>query len=467
MQKNISSAMFLPRIDFDQELEYAVLGIILLEPESFGKVFGVLIPECFFLEETQAVFEAITEVYKSGSGIDFLTVARFFYNKSQTSINNIPVGYCLALFAKDVCTSAHLEDWCIMLRELAVKRLAITTTTSGLDRSEDVLDIAEMIKNKMEELITINSRDDWEDGSQVAMKLLQHMEDMVHGKSKMVTTSILEMDRMNGGFRPGQLIILAARPGVGKTAFLGRMAVAAAKDGLKVGVINLEMDSKDVFARMVCFAHDIEFSQLDRNNFFNQSEYEHALKSITENSKLPIYFSDNVRVSIQDIRAKAEMLKRKHGIDILFIDYLQLVVPETNKQGIREQEVAKISIGTKRLARELEIPIVMLAQLNRQADQEEPQLKHLRESGSLEQDSDIVMMLHRVSESEDQTERNSAFLYVRKWRNGAEMKIPLRFEGARMKFMEMSEISFQFKDNPNTSSIANAGRNILDEPQPF
>lgn len=459
--KNVS-ALYQPGVDYDDALEAAALGVFLLEPQSFGKYVGWFKPECFYNAEHSIVYQAIDSLFGDGYPIDLLTVARRIFDQGITKLGHSNVPYFLAKLTLDVTSSAHMETWALMLRELAIQRTALTITNSGIDRSEDALGIAEMVQEKLKALTDIRVADDWEDGSKVAIRLLQHMEDMAKGGGNFITTSIPDLDAVNGGFRAGQMILVGARPGMGKSAFMGRQAVYAAMAGHTVGVISLEMDSKDVFARMVSFHKDIPFYQLDRNDFSSSAEQQAAYQAISDTAALPIHFSDNVAVTIKDIRAKAERLKRRHNIGILFIDYLQLIESDSSKNAIREQEVAKISRGCKKLARELEIPIVVLVQLNRQADNEEPQLKHLRESGSLEQDADAVLMLFRKVDSEDPTIKNDATLFVRKWRNGSELKIAMHFDGARMKFMPMVEKMLE--DNPiaNTNAMRTAGaRNAL------
>lgn len=429
-----------PNVDFDDELEKATLGVFLLEPHSFASVQSALVSECFHNEGHRLVFETIREMFDGGWPIDILMVQRRLYDAKVLTIGDHPTAYFLSTSMDRVTSSAHLEFWCVKLRELAIKRTAIHITNSGIDTSVDVLDIAGDIEAKLKQLTDLRTADDWEEGDKVAMKLLANMESIARGDAPTITTSIKAIDSLNGGLKAGQLILLGARPAVGKSAFMGRMAVEAAKAGKTVGVISLEMDSMDIFARMVAFNSDVPFWRMDKSSFLNADHYTEALNHIASTATLPIYFSDRADVSMRDIRAKAEKLKRKHGLDILFIDYLQLVESDSSKNAMREQEVAKISRGSKSLAKVLGIPIVMLVQLNRQADGELPQLKHLRESGSLEQDADIVLMLYRDTDTEDPMLKNKADLFVRKWRNGTTPHIPLHFNGEHMRFSEESEI---------------------------
>lgn len=156
-------AIYQPLIDYD--LEAAVLGILLMEPAAFGKVYGMLVPECFYNQDHLKVYEAISALYSDGHPIDLLTVQRYFYNRSVTMIGNHPAAFFLASLIRDVVISSHLGTWCLMLRELAVQRTALAITTSGIDRNEDILDVAEMVQQKLKQLTDIRSKDDWEDGS--------------------------------------------------------------------------------------------------------------------------------------------------------------------------------------------------------------------------------------------------------------------------------------------------------------
>jgi replicative DNA helicase len=464
-----------PLIDFDEDLEQAVLGVCLLEPSAFGKVQHILVPECFYHHHLLPIYQAMAKLYDDGWPIDLFTVQRVLLDDKKVKLGDYPTPYLLSKLMENITGSAHLEFWCVKLRELAIRRTAIMVTSSGIDRTSDVLDIAGDIEKKLKQLTDLKSVDDWEDASEVAMKLVARMEATARGEGASITTSLNELDNINGGLRAGQLVLIGARPGVGKSAFMGRMAIHAAKK-TTVGVISLEMDSEDVFARMVAFETATPFWRIDKAEFESAEQYQSALQHIADTAALPIKFSDRAQVNMRDIRAKAEKLKRKHGVGIMFIDYLQLIEAETTKGGMREQEVAKISRGCKLLAKTMEIPIVLMVQLNRQADGEEPQLKHLRESGSLEQDADIVFMLYRDVDTEDPALQDKATLFVRKWRNGSPCRIDLHFNGEHMRFSERSEIDVfkpaqpQQFDNPSAGikpnlSVFNSKQD--DEPLPF
>lgn len=455
-----------PLIDFDDDLEGSVLGVCLLEPHAFGKVQHILIPECFFNPNHQRVFAVIAKLFEDGWPIDLLLVQRGFYDRGETQIGHSPTTYFLTQLMAGVVTSAHLEMWCLKLRELAIRRTAIAITTSGVDRSTDVLDMAGDIESKLKQLMDIRSVDDWEDAATVALRVTAQMEATAKGEGGGITTSLVELDDTNSGLKPGQLILIGARPGVGKSAFMGRMAVKVAKQGKAVGVITLEMDNTDVFKRMVSFDSNTPFWRMDKAEFADAEQHMEALRNIANTATLPIHFSERAQVNMKDIRAKAEKLKRKFNMEILFIDYLQLIEPDGSSKNMREQEVAKISRGCKLLAKTLGVPVVLMVQLNRQADGEEPQLKHLRESGSLEQDADIVFMLYRDIDTEDPVLKNEAKLFIRKWRNGTPFTIKLHFNGEHMRFSEAREIPPVYVERFENPSAGINGRTFKDITQP-
>lgn len=431
--------MFKPFIDFDYEMEAAVLGVFLLEPDSYGRFQHMLIEDCFYKQEHLTIYHAISSLYKEGMSIDILLVCRVIYDKNITALGHSTVPYFLSQLTLGVVNSAHLESWCLVLRELAMKRALARITTSGFNSQDDVIKATMDIEAKLKGLLDIKRVDDWEDASKVALRLTDHMEAIAKGETRGITCGVRQIDEMNGRLKPGQFVIVAARPGVGKSAFMGRMAVAAAQEGHQVGVISLEMDNKDVFARMVAFNSDSAFWKIDRSEFRNAEEHRTALGNISKTAALPLYFSDTPAVSLLDIRSKAEKLRRKNGLKILFVDYLQLIEPEGSNNSNREREVAIISRGCKLLAKQLEIPVVLMAQLNRQAATDEPQLMHLRESGSLEQDADIVFMLHRDLDAQDEAIKRTASVFVRKWRNGSTARIDMHFDPEHMRFREYGE----------------------------
>lgn len=456
---------FRPHIDYDVELEEKVLGVFLMEPHSYALVISILREECFYGNTTKKFYCAIRDLYEKGYGIDYLVVQRHFFDQEITEIDGVKIAYTVMVLQSGVHSSAHLVTWCLALRELAVNRLIYQLKNSGSLKGDAFEEAAEM-ERKIKDIMDVKVTDDWVHVSEVASKLSKHMDEVAKFGIQGVSSSIQKLDDLNGGFRNTNLIVIGARPSVGKSAFMGRIAVGAAKKGKTVGIISLEMDDKDIFARNISADSDVSFWRIDRNAFEQEEEQKtkvyNAMKSL---SKLPLYFSDTAQVGLTDIRAKAERLKTKHGVDLIIIDYLQLIEPENINNRNREQEVSKICRGLKLLAMNMKIPIIILAQLNRQSEEagnKKPQLHHLRESGSIEQDADVVMFLHRdwqsgiLQDSSGNSTEDQADLLVRKWRNGATCDIKLGFDGPVMKFWEMPAQPV-FSQQPPEPQKPNAG----------
>ena len=462
--------MFRNHIDYDQELEEKVIGIFLCEPFAYSTVLSILREECFYNTITLEMYKAVKSKYEEGYGIDYLVVQRYFFDKGITELEGSNIPYLVTQLQIGVFSSAHLVNWCIMLRELAANRLMYQLKNSGSLKG-DVFEEAASIEEKIRDILNVKVSDDWVHISAVSQKLLKHMEEAAERKGIIgISTSIKAIDELNGGFRDTNLIVIGARPSVGKSAFMGRIATHAAFNGKTVGIISLEMEDKDVYARSVSAESDVSFWRIDRNAFDQEEEQRTmVVNTMSKLSKLPIYFSDTAQVGLTDIRAKAERLQIKHGINLLIIDYLQLVEPENINNRNREQEVSKICRGLKILAMNMKIPVVILAQLNRQSEEKgdkKPQLHHLRESGSIEQDADVVMFLHRdwvsgikVDDHGNSTEME-ADLLVRKWRNGAQCEIKLNFDGPKMKFTEAAPVEFFQPAEPQKPNAGFENRRI-------
>lgn len=432
-----------PFIDYDTELEQSVLGLCLLLPKAYSKVYSILTTDCFYKEANKQVYTAIHEVWEHGWPVDLMTVTRWLYDKKIPELEGCETGYYLSLLCSSIVNDAHLLHWCVMLRELAARRKMIQLTTHRFN-GDDVLQGADEIQEALNEALHIRHSEDWQDASVAAVKLMQHIDDIANQDAVGVSTGFPTLDDLNGGFRPGQLVVIGARPSVGKSALMGGMAMGAARQGKRVGIISLEMPVQEIFGRMVSSEAQMPFTILDRYGIQNEEQQTILSNTISTMATLPIYFSDAGQCTIHDIRAKAEQMKQRHGLDILMLDYLQLV-EETDKYRSREQGIAQISRGLKMLAMNLEIPVVALSQLNRASEQradKRPNMADLRESGAIEQDADIVMLLHRdwrvgIYQNEwGNSTRNDADLIICKWRNGQPQDLKLHFEGETMRFSE-------------------------------
>lgn len=438
-------------IHYDTDLEEAVLGACLLEGGAFSRINGFMKPDYFYREANQIVFEMMCDMAQKGEAIDILTVINRIVRSGLQELNAESTPYYVTKLTNAVVSSAHLERHCMILKELYAERTLLKVRYEQTDHSMDLYDRAGNIHKQIQEILSSGTTNDWMDMTQAVVKLFQHQADMASGSKKLVTTGFKALDNKNGGFAPGNMVVIGARPSVGKSALMGKMAIAMAKQNFNVGIISLEMNDTEIAARLSSLDTDIEFWKIYRtiasDQDLHRNFYDRVSRSLVQ---LPIYISDKTKVNINEIRAKALKLQHTRGCDVLMIDYLQLIDTVTsNRNYNREQEVSSMSRGIKLLAMEMGIPVIVLCQLNRQPtsrsyEQRFPKLSDLRESGAIEQDADVVMFIHRDFmsgyESDDQgnsTERN-ADLVIPKWRNGAVCHLELGFDPEKMKFYEKS-----------------------------
>lgn len=430
-------------IDYDIEMEKAVLGVCLLEPRSFSRIHGIVSEDCFYQDKHKAIYNAIEDVWQQGDQIDLLTVTRCLYDKKITTLGTDDTYYYVTSTTFDVVNSSHIVQWCLKLRELAARRLMIQLTSTRF-KADDVLEGADDIQTQIQKALHIRHAADWQDASVTAIELTNHIDEVMSNDVVGVSTGFPSLDDVNGGFRDGQLVVIGARPSVGKSALMGKMAISAANVGKKVGVISLEMPAKDIFGRLVSRETGVPFATIDRHGVTDKQDQHTITQAINGMAALPLYFCDATQVTIHDIRAKAEQLQQRYGLDMLMIDYLQLV-EETDKYRSREQGVAQISRGLKMLAMNLEIPVIALSQLNRESEHranKKPTMADLRESGAIEQDADIVMLLHRdwqagiTQDAFGNSTEHQADLLIYKWRNGSPRDLKLHFQPETMSFSE-------------------------------
>lgn len=432
-------------IHHGQDLEEAILGICMLEKLAMGRTVGIVEAETFYFPVHQKVYGALAEMYANGLPIDLFTVCEFLKGEVDA--------YSLVKMTNAVVRSTHLEYHCHLIKEMWRRRKIIELKQSkneGVDVRSDIRDM----NDELNKILGSEYKREWYDMSEIMYDLMIHQYDMAKGKKSFLTTGFKKLDQSNGGFYNGQMIVIGARPSVGKSALMGQMAIKIAKTGKKVGIISLEMNNNEIAARIGSLETDIEFWKIFRTIALDQELHEKFYNYISKNTiNLPIFLSDKTKVNINEIRAKATKLKASKGCDCLIIDYLQLVDSSgENRNYNREQEVAKMSRGIKMLAQELDIPIVVLCQLNRAITGRSfkdryPKLSDLRESGAIEQDADIVMFIHRdwlagheVDENGASTEF-SADLLVPKWRNGATCHLLLDFDPPKMRFTEKLDFS--------------------------
>lgn len=445
-------------VHYRVDIERAVIGICLLESSAFSRCYGLIETDCFYHDDHKVIFQTLAEMYGQGIPIDSYTVEQKIAEYHGPEMIEGNVTSVLMKCTNDVVSSAHLEYHCFLIREMWRRREIVRIKTSfpedeGFDPGKNIREINEQIAR----ITGGKIKSEWQDMSELIYSLMIHQQEMATGKKSFITTGFRKIDEKNGGFYNGQMIVIGARPSVGKSALMGKMAISMAKQGKKVGIISLEMNNNEIAARLSSLDTDIEFWKIYRtiakDEELHKRFYEKVSRSLVQ---LPIYVSDRTKVNMTDIKAKAMKLKASLGCDVLMLDYLQLIDSEQgNKNYNREQEVSKMSRGIKILAGEMDIPIIVLCQLNRSITNRAykdrfPKLSDLRESGAIEQDADVVMFIHRdfMSGYEVDEQNNStmlqADLLAPKWRNGGPCHLKLGFDPEKMNFYEQTGLPASF-----------------------
>lgn len=442
---------FIKDIHYSQSLEQAILGQCLLEKEAFGRIYHQLTKDCFYFAGHQLVFESMQVMFENSQPIDGFTVVDHIARIKQTpKIHNENTDHFVLSLTNHVVSTAHLEYHAYIVKTLWMER-EITKLTQSPKLEGDTHAKIRDLQDKLQQLQMSNSGNDWYDMTELIVRMYQHQEQMRESGGIGISCGIKDLDDQNGGFHNGNMIVIGARPSVGKSAFIGGVAIHMAKTGKKVGIISLEMSNEEIAARLSALDTNTDFNVLFRGLYADEYQTQRVYEHIGQHtSQLPIFVSDKTNVNMLDIKAKAQKLKSLQGCDCIMIDYLQLINTEEIKGRTRENEISKISRQCKIMAKEMNIPVILLCQLNREVTKREyknrfPKLSDLRESGSIEQDADVVIFLHRddMSGFETDEQGNStagqADLVIRKWRNGMNnFTIPLDFNGRLMKFTRRS-----------------------------
>lgn len=440
-------------IHYNLEFEKAILGICLLEKEAFGRIYSIVDKSCFYHYGHQIIFESIAEMYVNGLPIDVLTVSdHIFRIKGVKEISNQNIGYFVTTMTNSVVSSAHAEYHAAVLKTLWMEREIITLTHGGAKFNGNIRSKISELQQKIHTIQSAASEHEWTDMSALMVELYRHQEEMQLTKGIGIPTGIPTIDRENGGLHDGQMVVIGARPSIGKSAFAGGVAISMAKKGIRVGIVSLEMSNVEIAARLAAIDTNTDFHVLYRGLYRDEKEMHDVYRKIgDQTSSLPIFVTDKTDVNVTEIKAKAQKLRSQSGIDCLMIDYLQLIDTPEGYNRTRENEIANISRGCKIMAKEMNIPVILLCQLNREivkrkGNERYPQLSDLRESGAIEQDADVVMFLHRdymmgmELDENNQTTEFQADLVVRKWRNGkTNFIVPLNFDPPKMKFWERAD----------------------------
>jgi replicative DNA helicase len=440
-----------------KELEEAVLGAIMLEKSAFDTVIEILKPECFYVDANQRIFRAMQGLAIKSLPIDLLTVVEELKFREELDLVGGP--YYVTKLTNAVVSSANIDAHSRIVLQKFIQRELIRISGEILgdayEDSTDVFDMLDEAEGKLFEITNNHLRKNFDTIDAVLVKTIQRIEDMRNRDEDItgVPTGFPSLDKLTYGWQKTDLIILAARPSVGKTAFALNLARSAAvpadpKKAIPIAFFSLEMSSSQLVQRILSAESEIWLEKISRGKLEEHEMKQLYKKGIEALSKAPIFIDDTAALNIFELRAKCRRLKNKHNIGLIIIDYLQLMSGAgENKNGNREQEISKISRDLKGLAKELQVPIIALSQLSREVEKRKegnkiPQLSDLRESGAIEQDADMVMFLYRpeyydITANEfGESNKGETYVKIAKHRNGSLDTIKLRAMLHIQKFVE-------------------------------
>ncbi|MDA9234282.1 replicative DNA helicase [Polaribacter sp.] len=447
------------------ELEEAVLGAMMIDKKGIDDVIDILSPDAFYDSKHQEIYAAIFELFQNSEPIDLLTVSNLL--KKNGKLEFVGGDFFLIRLTQKVASSAHIEFHARIILQKFIQRRLISISSeiieNAYDESTDVFDLLDDAEGKLFEVTQGNLKKSSEDAGSLVKQALKKIQEIGNQEGMSgLATGFTKLDALTSGWQPSDLVIIAARPGMGKTAFVISMAKNMAIDfNHGVAVFSLEMSSVQLITRMISSETGLTSEKLRKGNL-EPHEWEQLNVKVKKLSDAPIFIDDTPSLSIFDLRAKARRLVSQHGVKIIVIDYLQLMTAGGKAGGNREQEISMISRNLKALAKELSVPVIALSQLSRAVEtrggSKRPLLSDLRESGAIEQDADIVSFIFRpeyygMTEWDDDEhtpcEGQGEFI-VAKHRNGGLDNIRLKFTGHLAKFSDLEEgFSSEFQSSMN------------------
>ncbi|MBD3270370.1 replicative DNA helicase [Candidatus Peregrinibacteria bacterium] len=426
------------------EAEKAVLGSLLIDKESIIKVADLLSVDDFYQDVHGIIYAAIKELYDRRSPIDLLTTKTVLEDRKQLEMIG-GVSY-LSQLATEIHTSTHIYNYALIVKQKSTLRKLVKTgdliTGLGYNEEEPLENLLEKAERALFSVSQTSIKEKFVHIKEILNstydKITELHDPETRDKYKGVPTGFADLDNILTGFQPSDLIILAARPAMGKTAFALNIAQNVAKSGKTVGIISLEMSKEQLVERMFSSLLEVDSWKL-KTGKLTEEDFMRIGSVMDELYQMKIFIDDSVGNSISELRSKARRLQMEHGLDFMIVDYLQLMTVSGAGSNVnRVNEISEISRSLKALARELRIPIMALSQLSRAVELRPvkiPQLSDLRESGAIEQDADAVLMMYREEYYEEDTERAGlADIFVRKHRSGPVGRAELAFKKERMKF---------------------------------
>jgi replicative DNA helicase len=447
------------------EVEEAVLGALLLEKDALTSVIDILKPESFYKEAHQKIYLAVLELFDRSEPVDLITVVNQLRSKAELEF--VGGAYYITELTTKVSSAANIEFHARIVSEQSIKRNLITIASKihkdAYEDTTDVFDLLDKTEKDLYEVSESNIRKNYSEMRSLigqALKELAEKKDQADGLTG-VPSGMADLDRVTSGFQKSDLIIIAARPGMGKTAFvLSAMRNAAVDFKKPIALFSLEMSAVQLVNRLIASEAELDSYKI-KTGKLEEYEWQQLHSKISPLTSAPIYIDDTPGLSIRELRTKARRLKSRNDIQMIIIDYLQLMSADTNNKGgmgNREQEISAISRALKGLAKELEVPVIALSQLSRAVESrggdKRPQLSDLRESGAIEQDADIVMFLYRPEYYKIDTDEDgnptagTGEVIIAKHRNGSLETVKLKYIG---KFTKFADLGGDFIDMDNNS----------------
>ncbi len=441
-----------------RDLEEAVLGALMLDKNALAIVLDILRAESFYYDGHQLIYKAMLRLFEHSQPVDMLTVMEEL--KKTSDLDAVGGPPYLAELTNRVASAANTEYHARIIAQKFIQRELIRVSTEIIRNAyEDTTDVFDLLDEAEQGLFSIaqqNMSRGVESMSSLASKALKQLEELKNKEDGLtgIPSGFSALDRITSGWQPSDLVILAARPGMGKTSFVLSLARNAATEFEKpVAVFSLEMSSLQLAQRLISMEAEISGNKM-RNGQLEEYEWQQLHSAIERIGEAPIHIDDTPGINIFELRAKARRLKMQHDIQLIIIDYLQLMSGGAdNQRGNREQEISSISRALKGLAKELEVPVIALSQLSRAVEvrggSKRPQLSDLRESGAIEQDADIVSFIYRpeyyqiMEDEEGQSLKGVAEIIIAKHRNGALDTVKLRFTDKFARFSDLDEPDFE------------------------
>lgn len=432
------------------EAEQSVLGAMMIEREAISKVSEILHPDDFYREAHRLIYNAMMELFNKNEAVDLVTVVEVLRRDEKLEAAG-GIAYVSAL-ANSVPTAANVTYHARIVEEKALLRQLINTATHvagmGYEANEEVTVIMDKAEKMILEVASRKAGQEFASIKNIIFDVFDKVSELYSSRGGItgLPTGFKDLDKLTSGLQPSDLILIAARPSMGKTAFVLNIAQnIAIKEKKAVAFFSLEMSKEQLVQRMLCAEAPIDAQRL-RIGELENSDWDKLVRAADRLAAAPIFIDDTAGITVMEMRSKARRLKIEHDLQLIIIDYLQLMQGSSgsSKNENRQQEISEISRSLKALARELKVPVIALSQLSRGVESRQvkkPMLSDLRESGSLEQDADIVAFIYREDYYEPETERkNITDIIVAKHRNGPVDSVQLFFHKQFTKFSDLSKI---------------------------